>query len=73
MRAQHLFREDLERLSGLLAAGAIRPRVAERISFNEVGEAHRRLKAGGLDDTLVLWLELPSRGDRRDMFRRRRT
>src|SRR6266542_2541896 len=37
MRARHptWFREDLERLFGLLATGAIRPRVAERISFDE--------------------------------------
>ena len=36
MRARHpaWFREDLERLFGLLAAGPIRPRVAERISFD---------------------------------------
>jgi NADPH:quinone reductase-like Zn-dependent oxidoreductase len=47
MRARHptWFQEDLERLFGLLATGTIRPRVAERISFNEVAEAHRRLEA----------------------------
>jgi NADPH:quinone reductase-like Zn-dependent oxidoreductase len=62
MRARHpdWFREDLERLFGLLAIGAIRPRVAERISFDEVAEAHRRLEAGGLDGKLVLCPELPS-------------
>ena len=40
MRARHpaWFREDLERLFDLLATGAIRPRVAERISFDEVAE-----------------------------------
>jgi hypothetical protein len=50
MRARHpaWFQEDLDRLFGLLASGAIRPRVAERISF-EVGEAHLRLEAGGLE------------------------
>src|SRR5262252_6479171 len=50
IRALHpaWFRQDLERLFELLASGAIRPRVAERISFGEVGEAHRRLEAGGL-------------------------
>ena len=39
MRARHpaWFREDLERLFGLLATRAIQPRVAERISFDEVG------------------------------------
>jgi len=37
MRALHpaWFREDLERLFGLLETGDIRPRVAERISFDE--------------------------------------
>jgi len=66
MRAQHpaWFREDLERLFGLLASGAIRPRVAERISFDEVAEAHRRLEAGGLEGKLVLCPELASRRDR---------
>jgi NADPH:quinone reductase-like Zn-dependent oxidoreductase len=56
MRARHpaWFREDLERLFGLLATGAIRPRVAERISFDEVAEAHRRLEEGGLEGKLVL-------------------
>lgn len=65
MRAQHpaWFKEDLERLFGLLAAQAIRPRVAERISFDEVAEAHRRLEAGGLDGKLVLCPDLPSRRD----------
>ena len=66
MRARHpaWFREDLERLFGLLAAGAIRPRVAERISFDEVAEAHRRLEAGGLEGKIVLCPDLPSRRDR---------
>jgi NADPH:quinone reductase-like Zn-dependent oxidoreductase len=56
MRARHpaWFREDLERLFELLATGAVRPRVAERISFAQVAEAHRRLEAGGLQDKLVL-------------------
>jgi NADPH:quinone reductase-like Zn-dependent oxidoreductase len=59
MRARHpaWFREDLERLFGLLATRAIRPRVAERISFDEVAEAHRRLEAGGLEGKLVLCLD----------------
>jgi NADPH2:quinone reductase len=62
MRAQHpaWFREDLERLFGLLATRTIQPRVAERISFDEVAEAHRRLEAGGLEGKLVLCPELPS-------------
>ena len=66
MRARHpaWFQEDLERLFGLLATGAIRPRVTERISFDEVSEAHRRLEAGGLEGKLVLCPDLPSRRDR---------
>ena len=66
MRARHpaWFRQDLERLFGLLATGAIRPRVAERISFDEVAKAHRRLEAGGLEGKLVLCPDLPSRRDR---------
>jgi NADPH:quinone reductase-like Zn-dependent oxidoreductase len=66
MRALHpaWFKEDLERLFGLLETGAIRPRVAERISFDEVSEAHRRLEAGGLDGKLVLCPDLPPRRDR---------
>src|SRR6266540_3199432 len=65
MRARHptWFRQDLERLFGLLATGAIRPRVAERISFDEVAEAHRRLEAGGLEGKLVLCPDLASRRD----------
>ena len=56
MRARHpaWFQEDLEQLFALLATGAIHPRVAERISFDEVPEAHRRLEQGGLDGKLVL-------------------
>lgn len=63
MRARHpaWFREDLERLLGLLATGEIHPRVAERISFDEVAEAHRRLEAGGLEGKIVLCPDLPSR------------
>jgi len=63
MRAQHpaWFREDLDQLLHLLATGAIRPRVAERISFDQVAEAHRRLEAGGLEGKLVLCPDLPAR------------
>ena len=66
MRARHptWFKEDLERLFGLLATGAIRPQVADRISFDKVPEAHRRLEAGGLEGKLVLCPDLPSRCDR---------
>jgi NADPH:quinone reductase-like Zn-dependent oxidoreductase len=55
------FQQDLAQLFGLLAAGAIRPRVAERIAFDGVAEAHRRLEAGGLDGRLVLCPDLTSR------------
>ena len=66
MRALHptWFKDDLERLFGLLANGDIQPRVAERISFDEVVEAHRRLEVGGLDGKLVLCPDLRSRRDR---------
>jgi len=66
MRARHprWFHEDLERLLGLLATHAIRPRVAERISFDKVADAHRRIEAGGLEGKLVLCPDLPSRRDR---------
>jgi NADPH:quinone reductase len=63
MRARHpaWFHEDLERLFGLLQTGAIRPRIADCISFDDVAEAHRRLEAGGLDGKLVLCPDLPPR------------
>jgi NADPH:quinone reductase-like Zn-dependent oxidoreductase len=63
MRAQHpdWFKADLAGLFDLLATGAIRPRVAERISFDQVAEAHRRLEAGGLQGKLVLCPDLPTR------------
>lgn len=48
------FREDLERLFAMLAAGTIRPRIAERISFDRVAGAHRRLGTGHLEGKLVL-------------------
>jgi NADPH:quinone reductase-like Zn-dependent oxidoreductase len=56
MRARHpsWFREDLERLFTLLATRSIQPRIAERISFDGVPEAHRRLEKGGLEGKLVL-------------------
>jgi NADPH:quinone reductase-like Zn-dependent oxidoreductase len=56
MRAQHpgWFREDLEKLFAMLATRAIAPCVAERISFQGVADAHRRLEEGGLDGELVL-------------------
>jgi NADPH:quinone reductase-like Zn-dependent oxidoreductase len=56
MRGLHpaWFKEDLGHLMDLLARGMVRPRIAGRISFDEVAEAHRRLEAGGLDGKLVL-------------------
>lgn len=56
MRARHpeWFRKDLAHLFHLLETGRIRPVVAERISFDEVASAHRRLEAGGLAGKLVL-------------------
>ncbi|MBR0822816.1 medium chain dehydrogenase/reductase family protein [Bradyrhizobium liaoningense] len=67
MRARHptWFKEDLEELFGLLAEGAIRPRIAERISFDEVADAHRRLEAGGLEGKLVLCPDPSSRRSQR--------
>ena len=61
MRARHpaWFQEDLERLFDLLATRAIRPRVAERISFDKVVEAHGRVEAGGLEGKLVLCPDRP--------------
>ena len=56
MRALHpaWFRADLEQLFDLLVRGAIAPRVARRITFDEVAEAHRQLESGGLEGKLVL-------------------
>lgn len=56
MRARHpsWFKEDLGCLLEMLAKGAIRPRIAEGISFDEIIEAHRRLEGGGLDGKLIL-------------------
>jgi NADPH:quinone reductase-like Zn-dependent oxidoreductase len=67
MRAQHptWFREDLELLFGLLAARTIRPRVADRISFDEIAEAHSRVEEGGLEGKLVLCPDLPPRRERK--------
>ena len=56
-------RADLERLFDLLATRAIRPRVAEQISFDEVVDAHRRLELGGLEGKLVLCPARPLRSD----------
>lgn len=60
MRARHpeWFKEDLSRLFAFLKDGQIRPRVAERIGFEQVVDAHRRLEAGGLEGKIVLCPEL---------------
>lgn len=65
MRARHpdWFKADLARLFDLLATGAVRPRVAGRIAFEEVADAHRRIEAGGLDGKLVLCPELSPPSD----------
>jgi NADPH:quinone reductase-like Zn-dependent oxidoreductase len=47
-------------LFALLKSGAIRPNVAERISFDGVMDAHRRLEAGGLEGKIVLCPALPA-------------
>jgi NADPH:quinone reductase-like Zn-dependent oxidoreductase len=67
MRARHpdWFKEDLGRLFALLESGAIRPRIAERISFEEVADAHRRLEEGRLAGKLVLCPDLPPSAKRR--------
>jgi NADPH:quinone reductase-like Zn-dependent oxidoreductase len=56
LRSKHpqWFREDLSALFALLERGEIHPRVAERIGFEGVVDAHRRLEAGGLDGKIVL-------------------
>lgn len=56
MRARHpeWFKQDLAALFELLSQGKIRPNVAERISFDQVKDAHKRLEAGGLEGKLVL-------------------
>lgn len=65
MRALHpaWFKADLAHLLDLVASGAVRPRVAERISLDQVADAHRRIEAGGLQGKIVLCPDLPSRRD----------
>jgi len=68
MRARHLnwFKSDLEHLFSLLKSGAIRPRIAKRISFEEVAAAHYGLEAGGLQGKIVL---CPDRSPHREQDR----
>jgi NADPH:quinone reductase-like Zn-dependent oxidoreductase len=48
------YRADLEELFRLLASGAIRPLVAERIGLDDVADAHRRLEAGRVGGKIVI-------------------
>lgn len=56
MRARHpqWFKQDLAYLFDLLRRERIHPKVAERIAFDQIIEAHRRLERGGLEGKLVL-------------------
>lgn len=56
VRARHpqWFRKDLEELLSLLASREIQPRVEERIGFDRVADAHRRLERGGIEGKIVL-------------------
>ncbi len=56
MRRKHpdWFRGDLAELLALAQRGAIRPRVAERIGFDQVADAHQRLERGGCEGKIVL-------------------
>ena len=58
------YRADLQKLFGLLAAKAIRPRIEERIGLEGVADAHRKLEAGGLTGKIVIcpWESPPGRG-----------
>ena len=62
LRVRHpaWFQQDLARLFDLLATHAIKPRIAERVSFDAVADAHRRIEAGGLEGKLVLCPDLRS-------------
>jgi NADPH:quinone reductase-like Zn-dependent oxidoreductase len=55
LRAQHseCFKQDLEKLFSMPQARIIQPRVAERMSFDGVADAHRR-ESGGLTGKVVL-------------------
>ena len=56
MRARHpdWFKQDLAHLLELLREGRIEPRIAQRITFDQVIDAHRQLEHGGLEGKLVL-------------------
>jgi len=53
-RQKAWWREDLGQLFSLLREGRIAVHVAERLRFDDVGEAHQRLESGGLQGKLVL-------------------
>jgi NADPH2:quinone reductase len=48
------WREDLAKLLGMLEDGEIDPQVGERIGFEQVADAHRRLENGGVQGKIVL-------------------
>ena len=48
------FVADLGGLLGMLQRGQIKPRVAERIGLDGVGDAHTRIERGGLEGKIVL-------------------
>lgn len=48
------FREDLPRLFALLAAGKIKPRIAQTLPLLEARAANERLEAGAIEGKLVL-------------------
>jgi len=66
------YRADLQKLFELLAAKAIRPRIAERIGLEGVARAHRRLEAGGLTGKIVIcpWETAAGRSPNLDPTRR---
>ena len=48
------FKADLPKLFDLLAAGAIKPRIALRLSLEDAREANERIEKGGVDGKIVL-------------------
>jgi NADPH2:quinone reductase len=48
------FVTDLGELLGMLSRGEIKPRVAERIAFDAIADAHMRIERGGLEGKIVL-------------------
>ena len=56
MRKKHpaWFRMDLDALFEQLRRGEISPVILERLRFDDVADAHRRLEEGGLAGKMVL-------------------